>query len=68
MEDETELLKSALCMKEHENFALRAELDRRNVDAASLAMALERLEKTFAAYCDRIGRKLDRLEGKRRHR
>ncbi len=69
MEDppnETELLRSALCMKEHEVFALRSELDRHSTDAAAMALALERLEKTTAACFDRILRRLDRAERRRR--
>lgn len=62
-EDDTEALRSALCMKEHETYALRAELERRNLEVQMLTVSIERVERTMAAGFDRIARKLDR----RRH-
>jgi len=57
---EVDLMKAAMCMKDHEIFALRGELDRRIHENQMLLMSIERLEKTFAASYDRLIRKLDR--------
>ena len=58
---EIDMLKTTLCFKEHELFTLRSELERRNQEFHMLALSLERLEKTTAAYHDRLMRRLDRL-------
>jgi len=58
---EIDMLKTTLCFKEHELFTLRSELERRNQECQMLALSMERLEKTTAAYYDRLMRRLDRL-------
>ena len=58
---EVEILKTTLCFKEHELFTLRSELERRNQEYPLLALSIERLEKTTAAYHDRLLRKLERM-------
>jgi hypothetical protein len=57
---EVDIMKATLCMKDHEIFALRGELDRRMHENQMLLMSIERLEKTVAASYDRLVRKLDR--------
>ena len=60
--NEIEILRSALCIKDHEIFALRNELERRTMDMSTLAIAIERSEKTAATCYERLMRRLDRLE------
>jgi hypothetical protein len=57
---EIDLMKATLCMKDHEIFALRSELDRRIHENQMLLLSIERLEKTVAASYDRLVRRLDR--------
>ena len=64
--EEIQMLKSALCMKEHELYALRSEIHAS--DMQMLALSIERLEKTMAASYDRIIQRLDPDSRKRRRR
>ena len=57
---EMDMLKAAVCMKDHELFALRGELDRRIHESQMLFATIERLEKTMAASYDRLIRRLER--------
>lgn len=65
---EIEILKTNLVMKDHELFALRAELDRHCHEFQMLVGSIERLEKSMAACCDRLARKVDRIDGEPRKR
>lgn len=58
---EVEMLKTNLCFKDSEIFALRAELEHRNQEHQNLLITIERLEKTVAANIDRLLRRVDRL-------
>jgi hypothetical protein len=58
-----EILRTNLVMKDHELFALRAELDRRGHEFQMLVNTIERLEKTMAACYDRLARKVERTGG-----
>ena len=55
-----ELLKTTICMKDHEIFNLRSELERKNHEVQSFAVSIERLEKTMATCYDRLLRRLER--------
>ena len=66
--EEIQLLKSALCMKDHELYALRSEIERHSSDMQMLALSIERLEKTMAASYDRLIHRLDPDSRKRRRR
>ena len=57
---ELDLLKSTLCMKEHEIFTLRNQLECQFQSTQMLAAAVERMEKTMAASYDRLVRRLER--------
>jgi hypothetical protein len=58
---EVEMLKTNLCFKDSEIFALRTELEHRNQEHQNLLITIERLEKTVAANIDRLLRRVDRL-------
>ena len=69
--NEIEMLKANLCMKDHEIFSLRTELERRNHETQALVLSIERLEKTMATCYDRLLRKMERsyeLESRKRRR
>lgn len=59
--DEIEICKATLCMKEQEIYMLTAELTRRTEDVQTLALAIERLERSTSAAIDRVVRTLERL-------
>ena len=59
--DEMEICKATLCMKEQEIYMLTAELTRRTEDVQTLALAIERLERSTSAAIDRVVRTLERL-------
>ena len=54
------MLKATICMKEHEIFALRGELERSAHEHQMLIAAMERIERTVEAAFDRLIRRLER--------
>jgi len=65
---ELDFLKTAICLKDAEIYALRGELDRRMHENRMLMVAIERLERTISASSDRLIRKLDRFDSNKRHK
>jgi len=65
---ELHFLKTAICLKDAEIYALRGELDRRMHENQMLMVAIERLERTISASSDRLIRKLDRFDSNKRHK
>jgi hypothetical protein len=73
MDEENSILKNALCVKEHEIYSLRSELEKRTMELQSMHFAIERMERTVAMCFDRLIRRLERVGavselGKRRRR
>ena len=56
---ENSILKNALCVKDHEIYILRSELERRSNEVQNLLYAMDRMEKTIATCYDRLLRKLE---------
>lgn len=63
---ELEMCKTALCFKEHELFALRADVQTQHAILQTLTQAFERMERTVAAGMDRLAHSVNRLGGKQR--
>ena len=57
---ELEMCKTALCFKEHELFALRADVQTQHAVIQTMAKSVENLEKTFAARMDQLCRAINR--------
>lgn len=58
--NELEMCKTALCFKEHELLALRADVQTQHAIIQTMARSMERLEKTFAARMDQLSRSISR--------
>ena len=58
---ELEMCKTALCFKEHELFALRADVQTQHAIIQTLSKSVERLDKTMAAGMDRLSRSVNRM-------
>ena len=59
---ELEMCKTALCFKEHELFALRADVQTQHAILQSLTQSFERLERTLSAGMDRLARSVNRKQ------
>jgi hypothetical protein len=59
-QDDHELCKAAMCMKDQEIYMLRSELERQYKTIQSLSLSIERIEKTTATAIERLIRKLER--------
>ena len=60
---ELDMCKTALCFKEHELFALRADVQNQHAILQSLTHSFERMERTVSAGMDRLARTVNRLGG-----
>ena len=57
---ELEMCKAALCFKEHELFALRADVQTQHAILQTLTQAFERMERTVAAGMDCLAHSINR--------
>ena len=62
---ELDMCKTALCFKEQELFALRADVQNQHAILQSLSHSIERMERTVSAGMDRLARTVNRLGGGR---
>jgi hypothetical protein len=58
---ELDMCKTALLFKEHEIFALRADVQTQQAILQTLSQSVERLERTLGAGMDRLSRSVNRL-------
>ena len=57
---ELDMCKTALYFKEHELFALRADVQTQHAIMQTLSQSIERLERTLSAGMDRLARAVNR--------